>query len=262
MNQIKTILERTYNDLSLRRNIIPLFLGNPGIGKTQIIYQFAKEKGVNIVEFIASTRSPFEISGLAMPDTELKRMTIFDFDEMLNLKDGDILFLDELGNGNPATLNACLVLLEQRKFLSGKPLPDIMIVAAANSQGMSPMTPQVKERFVWYNITFNANTWVNDYMIPKYNITSSMGDKLSNLIKNEDFKGQYNYNTPRSIDKAIESIIKDLPTPYENRLYPILHEMIYNTSDEPIVLKNNELFIPGQGIPWLILIKNNEITTK
>ena len=45
MNQIKTILERTYNDLSLRRNIIPLFLGNPGIGKTQIIYQFAKEKG-------------------------------------------------------------------------------------------------------------------------------------------------------------------------------------------------------------------------
>ena len=69
-------------------------------------------------------------------------------------------FFDELLNGNPVVLNACLTILEQRKFISGKPLPNIMIVAAANPQGMTPLTPQVKERFVWYNVSFDSKMWI------------------------------------------------------------------------------------------------------
>ena len=35
--------------------------------------------------------SPFEISGIAMPDKESKKMTYYNFDKLENLKDGDIL---------------------------------------------------------------------------------------------------------------------------------------------------------------------------
>jgi len=149
MNKMKEILEKVYNVPELRKSIVPLFIGNPGLGKTVIIEEFAKEKGVNIVEFITSQRNPFEISGMAMPDRDAKKMAIWDFDGMLNMKDGDILFFDEILNGNPSVLNACLTLIEQRVMISGKKLPDIMIVAAANPQGMVPITPQIKERFVW-----------------------------------------------------------------------------------------------------------------
>ena len=35
--------------------------------------------------------SPFEISGIAMPDKDLKKMIYYNFDKLENLKDGDIL---------------------------------------------------------------------------------------------------------------------------------------------------------------------------
>lgn len=202
MKRIYEVLEGVYNNDSLRKTIVPLFIGNPGGGKTAIINQFAEDKKVKIVELIASQMSPFEISGIAMPNKTTKKMTYYNFDKLENLQDGDILFFDELLNGNPVVLNACLTILEQRKFISGKPLPNIMIVAAANPQGMSPLTPQIKERFVWYNVTFDRKMWT-DYMFKKYGLIKPIANKLINLIQSEDFITN-NFNTPRSIDKVQE----------------------------------------------------------
>lgn len=66
MNKIKSILEGIYTQPTLRKSIVPLFIGNPGLGKTVLIEEFAREKGVKVVEFITSQMSPFEISGIAM----------------------------------------------------------------------------------------------------------------------------------------------------------------------------------------------------
>lgn len=254
MKRIKSILEGVYNNCEARRNIVPLFLGNSGLGKTKLIQQFAKELGVNLVEFITSQRIPQEISGIMMPDKETKRMGIWDFDQMLSLKDGDILFFDEVLNGNPAVLNACLTLLEGRRMISGRPLPDIMIIAAANPQGMCPLTPQIKERFLWYDVSFDETMWVNDYMRPKYGITPEIGEKLSKLIKSEDFSS-YNFMTPRSIDKNINLILSDIPTPYESILLPILSTMVQNTFSEPVQLTKDKVLEPNEMIPWIDLIK-------
>ncbi len=219
MKIIKEVLEKVYSNNSLRKSVVPLFIGNPGLGKTVLIDEFAKEKGVTLVELITSQMSPFEISGIAMPDKDSKKMTYFNFDKLENLKDGDILFFDELLNGNPIVLNACLTILEQRKFISGKSLPNIMIVAAANPQGMSPLTPQIKERFVWYDVKFSKSMW-KKYMTSKYSVTLSIGDKLSNLIENETFTSN-NFHTPRSIDKAVNMVINGVPTPYSSTIEPI-----------------------------------------
>lgn len=66
MVNIKEILEKVYNDKELRKTIVPLFIGDPGLGKTVIIEEFANEKKVTLVELITSQMSPFEISGIAM----------------------------------------------------------------------------------------------------------------------------------------------------------------------------------------------------
>lgn len=66
MKKIQAILEGIYSNDSLRKTIVPLFIGNPGLGKTIVIQEFAKEKGVKLVELITSQMSPFEISGIAM----------------------------------------------------------------------------------------------------------------------------------------------------------------------------------------------------
>lgn len=262
MREVKEILEKVYSNGDLRKSVVPLFIGNPGLGKTVMIDAFAREKGVALVELITSQMSPFEISGIAMPDKDSKKMTYFNFDKLENLKDGDILFFDELLNGNPIVLNACLTILEQRRFISGKPLPDIMIVAAANPQGMSPLTPQIKERFIWYDVKFNSDMWI-EYMTKKYSITKTIGDKLANLIKNETFTSN-NFHTPRSVDKAVNMLINDVHTPYKEAIFPILNEPIVNKLQQEVDL-GGKMLAPNEMISWIELIKlkiKNGITKK
>jgi hypothetical protein len=263
MKTIENTLEKVYNTPSLRKSIVPLFIGNPGLGKTVLIQKFADDNGVKLVELITSQMSPFEISGIAMPDKDTKKMSYYNFDKLENLKDGDILFFDELLNGNPVVLNACLTILEQRRFISGRPLPDIMIVAAANPQGMAPLTPQIKERFVWYNVKFEKSLW-KEYMQKKYSLTYRAVGTLSTMIKNEEFVSN-NFNTPRSIDKAVNMLIHDVPTPYSDTVLPVLSEMVQNPFDEKVILPNKKELAPDEMISWLELIKlkfTHEITTK
>lgn len=180
-------------------------------------------------------------------------MTYYNFDKLENLQDGDILFFDELLNGNPVVLNACLTILEQRRFISGKPLPNIMIVAAANPQGMSPLTPQIKERFVWYTVSFDVKMW-SDYMFKKYSLVKPVANKLINLIQSEDFTTN-NFNTPRSIDKAVNSILNNVPTPYDPIILPILQTLIENKTGKTIKLNDEKEIAPNEQIPWLDLIR-------
>ena len=178
-------------------------------------------------------------------------MSFWDFDTLLNMKDGDILFFDEVFNGNPTVLNACLTILEEREMISGKKLPDIMIVAAANEQGMIPLTPQIKERFVWYKTEIDYNSWSN-YMYDKFEITKNMANKLSDLIRHEHFTEKCNFNSARSITKAVNMMIYNVVTPYSKDLLPILSELITNNSQESIMVGTYE-FGPGEQLPWLRL---------
>jgi len=265
MNKIKKILNKVYDNPELRKSIVPLFIGDPGLGKTKMIEEFAEERGVKLVELITSQMSPFEVSGICMPDKDTKKMTYYNFDKLEDLKDGDILFFDELLNGNPVVLNACLTILEQRRFISGKELPDIMIVAAANPQGMVPLTPQIKERFVWYDVKFNKKMWI-DHMIEKRQITRKIGNKLADFINDETFTTN-NFYTPRSMDKAINMIINDVPTPYSKEILPILSEPITNTLKDKVVLQKTVrktktragvpgvTLAPGEMTTWINLIK-------
>jgi hypothetical protein len=261
MKHIKSVLEGVYTNKELRKSIVPLFVGNPGLGKTYLIEEFASDKGVTMVELITSQISPMEVSGIAMPEARTKKMTYYNFDKLDSLKDGDILFFDELRNGNPTVLNACLTMLEQRKFISGKPLPDIMIIAAANPQGATPITPQIKERFVWYTTVFDRDMW-KKYMLNKYFMPDSISAKLCNLIRDETFATS-NYNTPRSIDKAVNMIARGVHSPYD--LNSILDRPIKNSLGD-ITLSDGTVIHKDEMVSWIKLLqlkyKEDEIIKK
>jgi hypothetical protein len=260
MKNITPVLEGVYADSELRKTIAPLFIGNPGLGKTHLIEDFAKSVNANLIELITSQMSPFEVSGIMMPDKETQKMICYNYDKLASLKDGDILFFDELLNGNPTVLNACLTVIEQRTLISGDPLPDIMIVAAANPQGMSPLTPQIKERFVWYDVVFDSPMY-KEFMFNKYRMPPNITDTLSSLIKEEKFEAR-NFNTSRSLDKAVNMIIKGVPTPYENILLPTLNFMVENTKPEKVQLAPELFLEPGENISWLKLKQHQYEATK
>ena len=266
VGEIRGILEEIYNDPIERRTKVPIFMSDPGMGKTMIIEQFMKDKEVYRPPFVLSQRMPFELSGMALVDKDKDKMKYYDFDFLLDLKDGSILFIDEALNSIPATINAFLTFLESRVMISGKKLPDIMIIAAANHQGTPVLTPQIKRRFVYYDIEFDRKSWsefinkkyqIRDIPIPKKILTD-----LHKLIEAEDFIG-YNFDTPADLDKAIYSMIKGHKTPYNDSLQSILNYKIKNPLNETINFGNGKLMTKDGSISWLELKQlTNEIIKK
>lgn len=266
MKNLKSTLEGIYNDAKIRRECIPLFLGNPGLGKTVLVDQFAEEKGVKCVRYIVSQMMPHEISGLSMPLKEEKKMTYFDYDKLLSLEDGDILFFDELLNGNPMILNACLTMLEDRYTISGRKLPDIMIVAAANPQGAVMTTPQIDERFIWYNVMFDPVGWRENFLSKTFTIPDVVYNQLVDLIRSETFsRSTHNYFTPRSITKALNMVVRNIYTPYNEKgssFNAAINTLISNDTEEIINIGDYQ-FHPGEKLPWIEIQKHmlNDKTT-
>lgn len=202
-------IEKTLELVDLCRNeIVPCFLGSPGIGKTQAIYDYAKKHNKRVVEIILSQCLPTEISGLTMPNNETKSMDVFDHARLSSLKDGDILFLDELLEAPPMVLSACLTLIQERRMMSGVKLPDIMIVAATNEPYDSiTIKPSVKQRFMWLPLKFNSEDWMH-YIRNKYGIKSSLISPMLNYFQVADASNNYNFVTPRTLEKLIVLTLK------------------------------------------------------
>ena len=230
--QMLDVLNKTYDNLHLRRTTVPLFMSNPGIGKTKIIEKFAKDKGVRMKKITLSQRMPNEVVGGMMPDANSKTWEVYDSSELQQLNDGDVLFFDEVFNGTlKQTLDALLNLLEDRTLPTGKKLADVMIVAASNPQGLINLTPQIKQRFERENLKFNAEEF-QVYLKNKYGMPESISSHLCTLINKEKFEpNDWNFVTPRSVEKAINKIGCELKSNYDDVLLPFLTKTIESPMD-------------------------------
>lgn len=192
--------------LDAHRDFLALgMMSAPGLSKTSQINQWAEEHGRRVFELIISQRMPSEISGMPMPNSNTQKMEIYDFNTLLEMKDGDILFFDEFTNGNIQTLNACLTLIQDRMMLSGKKLPSVLIVAAGNPQGSCELLPQTKQRFFWTNVTFSPEMWAT-YIWKTYRVfpTCSLLEHIKETYTSNRFnRTTYNYFTARTAENIL-----------------------------------------------------------
>ena len=198
-SDIARLLESAYE---MRKEIVPLLMGEPGIGKTQGVYDFAERKGVKVVELYLSQMSPLEISGMTMPNEADHSMQVFDSKRLDSLEDGDVLFLDELLQAPQQVLAACLTLIQERRMLSGKMLPDVFIVAAANPiDNMETRIPlSIRQRFMAVEVGFDDKAWAM-YMQDRGMLATVDDIKLVNGSIHGD---RFNRCTPRSLTKLCE----------------------------------------------------------
>lgn len=203
-NDIYHFLEMLDKD-GVRDQIVPCFMGCPGIGKTHEIERYARDHGKKVVHIIASQILPSEVSGITMPDKEAGGMTVYDHVRLSSLEDGDILFFDELLQGQQQVLSACLTLIQERRLMSDRPLPDVMIVAAANPLANPTQLPAaIRDRFLFIAMDFEFAQW-RKYMLDERGI--HIEESMSNEIdaKSTDITG-WNAQTPRTVTKICEFI--------------------------------------------------------
>lgn len=215
----------------MRTNMAACFIGPPGIGKTQGIYTWAQEHGRNVVTIIASQCLPSEVAGFVMPGKDNEHSVIYDPKRLADLKDGDVLFFDELLTAPTPVLSACLTLIQERTLMSGKKLADVIIVAAANPLGAAAQIPlPVRQRFMFMHVGWNQKEWCQ-YIRNRYHV----GVPKCIIDKIELEGDSYNVFTPRSATKIIEMLTKvDTSNDEEVESAKLI---IASTFDDPLFMK-------------------------
>lgn len=258
---IKRIIIQAYPE---RKCIVPCFVGNPGCGKTVGVELARQEleriynRKIHMHTLIASCVVPSEICGMTMPNHEDHTIDIYDPRALVDLQDGDILFLDELLEADQAILKACLTLIESRLLMSGRKLADIMIVAATNSTQHPSMVPSnIKERFIWFNVN-ETNTVAQLFLEERYST------KFESLEFITDTK-YYNQLSKRTYTKLLDWFSNvDVPEELYDLInqgapYIVNQNIISQFIDQLEKLKLNELKDTCQKFA---LDKTIEVTTK
>lgn len=110
----------------------PAFIwGPPGVGKSQVVSQVAKEKGLELIDVRAVLLDPVDLRGI--PHIDDTGNAVWSSPSFLPREGEGILFLDELNTAPPLVQAACYQLILDRK-LGEYILPDGWTVVAAGNR--------------------------------------------------------------------------------------------------------------------------------
>jgi len=142
---------------------VPTFLwGAPGIGKSSIIKQIAKEKGLEFIDLRLALMDPTDLKGIPFYDKESH--TALWAPPAFLPKDGKgILFLDELNSAPPSVQASAYQLILDRKVGEYELPNGWAIVSAGNREGDRGVTYRMPSplanRFVHFEMEVNRDDW-------------------------------------------------------------------------------------------------------
>ncbi len=203
---------------NMKAGLNTMIWGGPGIGKSDIPYQVAKQLHLGLLEFRANLFDPVDVRGVPfvqkLKDStrHFTRWAVPDVFPIVE-RDGErgLFFIDELPTAPPATQNAFLQLLLTRQ-VGDYQLPDgWSIIAAGNrltdSAAVYQMPSPVRNRLAHYELQADLDDWC------EWAIQNKLDDSLISFMRYRpgllySFDAdQYSFPTPRSwalVDKKLK----------------------------------------------------------
>jgi len=143
--------------------MVPMLVGEAGIGKTEIIKRIGEETKRKVIILMLSQMEPGDLLGLPTRD-EKEQMTVYYKPDWWP-KDGNcIIFLDEINRAHVTVRHAVMQLLIDRR-IHNNILPDgCWLVAAMNPETEDYEVEEIIDRafidrFVWIKLTNNLEDW-------------------------------------------------------------------------------------------------------
>ena len=136
--------------------------GSPGVGKSDVVRQVAKKRGMEMIDLRLSQLDPVDLRGVPSIDAK-KKLTSWNMPDFLPTTGEGILFLDEINSAAQGTIAAAYQLILDRK-LGDYTLPDGWAVIGAGNRAtdraiVNQMSTALKNRFMHITYEVNNDDW-------------------------------------------------------------------------------------------------------
>lgn len=151
--------------------LVPLVRSSPGIGKSSLVQQIAKDYNLKLIDIRLSQCTPEDLQGLpfADPNTGKSAFRPFDMfpiegDPLPEGYDGWVIFLDELPSASRSVQAASFKLVLDRMAGQHKLHENAYIVAAGNLETdaaiVNPISTPMQSRLVHIQMELNFKEWM------------------------------------------------------------------------------------------------------
>jgi hypothetical protein len=187
----------------IRAKLVPMLVGSPGCGKSQIIYKIAEDYNLKVIDLRLSQCDPTDLAGfptVAGSKADYVPMAHFPIegDPVPAGYSGWLLFLDEATSAPPAIQAAAYKLILDRMVGSHHLHKNVAIVAAGNLETdnaiVQPMSTALQSRLVHLELVVSSDEWI------EWAEQNQIDHRITSYIK---FKpGQLYTFTPDHTDKT------------------------------------------------------------
>lgn len=209
----------------IKARLVPMLVGSPGSGKSQIVHQIAKEYGLKVIDLRLSQCDPTDLLGFPQITGDRAGyvpMTTFplETDAVPKGFNGWLLFLDEM-NAAPSAVQAAAYKLVLDRMVGLYHLhKKVAIVCAGNLETdnaiVQPMSTALQSRMVHLELVVDHKEWI-DWATSNqidHRITSYISFKPGNLYTFLPDHTDKTYASPRTWEFANRLLqVADIGTP-------------------------------------------------
>lgn len=154
----------------IKSSLVPMLVGSPGCGKSQIVYQIAETYNLKVIDLRLSQCDPCDLAGFpTVIDGKADYMPMKHFpiegDAIPEGYSGWLLFLDEATSAPPAIQAAAYKLILDRMVGSHHLHKNVAIVCAGNLETdnaiVQPMSTALQSRLVHLQLVVDHEEWVD-----------------------------------------------------------------------------------------------------
>lgn len=207
----------------MNANLVPIVLGMPGIGKSDIVKQIADQYNLEVIDIRLAQADITDLNGLPRFTKDRAEFVPFDIFPLEDTplpknKSGWLCFCDEITSAPRNIQAAAYKLLLDRQVGNHKLHPNCVLMAAGNRKEdkavVNIMSSALVSRMIYFNLEISNQEWLEDFAIP-HNLDpriiafiNAYPDKLCTF---DPEKAEESYAVPRTwdfIDRLIKSKIQ------------------------------------------------------
>lgn len=189
---------------------IPCFVGSPGIGKTQVVYQYAESRELEVIELNGSAMSPTDYVAY-VPERDTRLLAEYLHENLARCCDPEfsgILFIDEIHQMHPEVQKPLSKTINQRLVGSRTLSPNCMIVTAGNrlidKSGANRLLAMIANRLETYPVAVDNDALIDLFVERGYPDIGVGYIAARPYVEEEDFQPhEPAFFTPRSYERTL-----------------------------------------------------------